>query len=113
MKIRFLLDENMSPDIAVALHRYSSAIDIRRVGDDGAPPLATLDPDILRYCEVEQRALVTDNRSSMPAHIADHWRAGGHHWGIFTTRRKEIPLGELASQLILMWEASDAEEYLD
>jgi hypothetical protein len=104
--VRFLLDENLSREIAHALLRHNSEIDIKRVGDEGAPPLGTLDPDILRYCEAEQRALVTDNRRTMPVHIADHLRAGGHCWGAFKTRRKRAPLGKVIATLILIWEAS-------
>jgi hypothetical protein len=51
MKIRFLLDENLSPRIKAAVQRNSAAIDILRVGDDTAPSLATSDPDILVYLE--------------------------------------------------------------
>lgn len=92
MKIRFVLDENLSPAIVSAVQRYNPAIEITHVGHEDAPPLGTLDPDILRYCEAEQRALVTDNRKTMPQHIADLWSAGGHHWGIFKTRRNDLSI---------------------
>lgn len=111
--MRFLLDENLSPTIAAAMLRHNGEINITHVGHEGAPPLGTSDPDILRYCEVEQRALVTNNRKSMPGHIADHWRAGGHHWGVFTTSRKNLSISQISSDLILLWEAATAEEYID
>ncbi|MBD2409406.1 hypothetical protein FACHB389_13070 [Nostoc calcicola FACHB-389] len=63
MKVRFLLDENLSPKLKTAVLRFNPAIDILRVGDAEAPPLGTLDPEILRYLELSQRILVTDNRS--------------------------------------------------
>ena len=47
MKVRFLLDENLSPRLITALHRLDPAIDILRVGDEGTPPLGTDDPTIL------------------------------------------------------------------
>ncbi|MBD2144252.1 DUF5615 family PIN-like protein [Sphaerospermopsis sp. FACHB-1194] len=59
MKIRFLLDENLSPKLKFAVFRLNPAIDIVRVGDPDAPPLGTLDPELLRYLEVSQRLLVT------------------------------------------------------
>jgi hypothetical protein len=49
VRVRFLLDENLSPRLKPAIERYSRDIDILRVGDDHAPPLGTLDPEILRY----------------------------------------------------------------
>jgi hypothetical protein len=59
MKIRFLLDENLSPKLKFAVLRLNPAIDIVRVRDPDAPLLGTLDPELLRYLEVFQRLLVT------------------------------------------------------
>lgn len=112
VKIRFLLDENRSPLLADAIRRRDPAIDVLRVGDVGAPPLHTLDPELLLYCEREQRILVTSNRHSMPKHIADHLAAGHHHWGVFRLSR-EMSLGQLSEQLHLLWAASEAEEWID
>ena len=63
MKVRFLLDENLSPRLKAALLRLSPTLDVVRVGDPGAPSLGTLDPDVLRYLELSQRILVTSNRT--------------------------------------------------
>ena len=63
MKARFLLDENLSPRLKVAVFRLNPAIDILRVGDPSTPSLGTLDPDVLQYLELSQRILVTDNRA--------------------------------------------------
>lgn len=63
MKVRFLLDENLPPRLTVAILRFNSAIDVRRVGDPDMPPLGTLDPELLRYLELSQRLLVTNNRT--------------------------------------------------
>jgi len=79
MKVRFLLDENLPHAIIEAIHQREGAIDILAVGLPGAPPLGTSDPDILLYCEREQRLLITNNRASMPGHSADHLAAGHHH----------------------------------
>jgi len=112
VKIRFLLDENMSPRQVGAVLRRNSAIDIVRVGSPGMPPLGTPDPDILVFCEAEQRLLVTKNHYSMPGHIADHFAAGRHHWGVFRLSR-DLTLSQLAEQIEIFWEASEAEEWRD
>ncbi|HLJ81065.1 MAG TPA: DUF5615 family PIN-like protein [Ktedonobacterales bacterium] len=112
MKIRFLLDENLSQRILKSLKRRNATIDVLHVGDDTILPKGTLDPEILLYCEAEHRMLVTDNRKSMPGHEADHFAAGHHHWGILTTSRA-VSIGELTFQLHLFWEASEAEEWID
>ncbi|MBI2940550.1 MAG: DUF5615 family PIN-like protein [Chloroflexi bacterium] len=70
----FLLDENLSPRLRTAVLRRAPVADILRVGDQGAPPRATRDPDILEYAEQTQRLLVTTNRASTPAEItACNW----------------------------------------
>lgn len=47
MKIKFLLDENLSPRLKVAVLRLNPEIDILRIGEPNTPPLGTLDPECL------------------------------------------------------------------
>jgi len=112
MKVRFLLDENVSPRLKAGLLRFNPIIDVLRIGEPGAPHLGTADPDVLRYLEVSQRILVTSNRTSIPAHLEAHWAAGGHLWGLFWVRPR-TPISRLAQDLYLVWEASEAEEWID
>lgn len=112
MKIRFLLDENMSPEVIEEVGNRDKAIDIIRVGRPNAPPLGTLDPEILLFCEAERRMLVTGNRKSMPGHLRDHFAAGRQHWGIMELAAKLYP-EQLAEQIYLFWETSEAEEWMN
>lgn len=112
MKIRFLLDEHLPQAIIGATLDHDEAINIILVGSKDAPLIGTLDPDLLLFCEGERRVLVTNNRKSMPGHIADHLAADHHHWGVFKLR-KNVSIGELAAELHLYWEASEAEEWID
>ena len=112
MKLRFLLDEHLPLRLKGAIQRLEPLVDVLRIGDNGAPSLGTLDPDALIYLTTTQRLLVTDNRKSMPGHLADHATAGFQHWGIFVVS-KEAPIGALAAELHLYWEASEAEEWID
>jgi hypothetical protein len=66
----------------------------------------------LHYLEQSQRVLVTDNRQSMQGHVAAHYAAGHQHWGIFVVR-KDVPHGRLIDELVLYWEASEEEEWID
>ncbi len=112
MKVRFLLDENLPPKLKLAVQRFNPDIDIIRVGEPEAPPLGTLDPELLNYLEISQRLLVTDNRNSMGGHLQDHWGKGGHIWGLVWLR----PNGTIrtwAESLVLIWEITEAEEWLD
>ncbi|MCY7331414.1 MAG: DUF5615 family PIN-like protein [Pseudanabaena sp. CAN_BIN31] len=112
MKIRFLLDENLSPKLKFAVLRFNPEIDIVRVGDIDTPSSGTLDPDILKYLEISQRLLITDNRKSMPAHLEDHWSSGGHIWGLLWLK-PNATLSAWVEELYLIWETSEAEEWID
>lgn len=112
MKFRFLLDEHLSPKLIDALLEYNKSIDITFVGGKYAPAYGTLDPDILIFCEAERRLLVTNNRLTMPVHIADHLSTNKHHWGVLEIRPKTT-IGQLVEELYLFWETSEAEEWVD
>ncbi len=113
IRIRFLLDENGSKALLEAIRQQDPNIDIVRVGEPGAPSTRKLsDPDILRYCESVQRMLLTRNRESMPTHIADHFAAGHHHWGVFRLR-PGYGITAYATAVHLLFAASEAEEWID
>jgi Domain of unknown function (DUF5615) len=112
LKVKFLLDENLPTRLKTALLRLNLQIDVVRVGEPSAPPTGTLDPEILIYLEASQRLLVTDDRSSMPGHLTDHWNKGGHIWGLLWTR-PGTPISRLAQDLLLVWDATEIEEWRD
>ncbi|BAY93279.1 MULTISPECIES: DUF5615 family PIN-like protein [unclassified Tolypothrix] len=112
MKVRFLLDENLPPRLKLAVLRLNPEIDIVRVGEDNAPATGTLDPDVLLYLKLSQRILVTDNRASMPGHLETHWAKGEHIWGLLWLRPR-TPIGRIAQELVFVWEATEAEEWID
>ena len=80
MRMRFLIDENLSPDLVGAIKQLDASIDVRFVRGPDAPPEGTPDPDILLFCEAERLALITNNRTSMPTHERDHFAAGRQHY---------------------------------
>mgnify|MGYP005843156657 CR=1 FL=1 len=112
MTIRLLLDENLFPRLKSALLLRFPDMDVLRVGDVGAPPYSTSDPDILRYTEQTQRLLVTDNRTSMPGHISDHLTQGRHHWGILYISPC-LSFAEILEELCIVWGASTSDEWRD
>ncbi len=102
MKVRFLLDENLSPKLKLAVKRQNSAIDILRVGEKDSPFFRTLDPEILQYLQLSKRLLITDNRSSIPEHLNNHWKQGGHIYGVVWVRPNSS-IYQLVESLILIW----------
>jgi|SRR5262245_9850509 len=111
-EIKYLLDEHVNPRLRKALKRLAPDIVVWRLGDPGAPPLSTLDPEILLWCEDHGFSLVTNNRESMPVHLREHLAGGRRAPGIFTLN-PNMNLGETADELVLIWGASEAEEYID
>lgn len=112
MKMRFLLDEHLTPRLKPAIQHRNPLIDVLRIGDPDTPPLTTPDHDILDYLSTAQRALITKNRRSMMQHYGEHMASGKTHWGIFIVAPR-LTIGELAAQIELLWEASEAEEWID
>ena len=109
---RFLIDENISPKYRTQLLYHEPSLTVLAVGDEGAPPKSTPDPEILVWCEQNQFNLITNNRDSMPKHLFDHLSAGHHVPGIFTIKRK-VPMGKIIEELLLIVGASDEDEYID
>jgi len=110
--IRFLLDENVHPLYRTELLKRERTLVVWRVGMVGAPPRGTPDPDILDWCEKNAFILVTNNRASMPPHLANHLAQGRHIPGVIVLNNK-MSIGETIEELWLIWVASDLEEYRD
>lgn len=108
----FLLDENLPKWWRRAIIGLRAQIVVWAVGDGAAPPLGTLDPAILDWCERFRFALVTDNRRTMPRHLADHVAAGRHVPGIFLVGPK-FSIHDLVDELHMIFEASRPYEFQD
>jgi len=85
-KPRFLLDEHINRAIQRQLRRLDAQVQVLAVGDAGAPPSGIPDPDLLIWIEENGYILVTENRRTLPSHLADHYAAGRDVPGIFWLR---------------------------
>ena len=94
--IRFLLDENISRSVRNQLLFHEPGLDVICVGDENALPYGTLDPVILEWIE------------QMKEHLAQ----GKHIPGILLLR-KRVSMSELIAELLLIWHASEPDEYYD
>ena len=108
----FLLDENLPKWWSAAILALQPDLTVWHVGDPGAPPLQSPDPRILERCEGHRFYLVTDNRKSMPKHLADHAAQGRHVPGIFVVP-PNLNVAEVANELALIAEASFEDEHCD
>jgi hypothetical protein len=108
--IKYLLDEHIDPRLRRALVGRVPEVIVWIVGDPDAPTLQTKDQDILIWCEENNFSLVTNNRASMPGHLRDHLNTGRSVPGIFIIN-PGMTLGELVDELVLIWGATEQEEY--
>lgn len=109
MSLKYLLDENVDLVYQTQLLRRETSLVVWAVGDPGVPPRGTLDPEILYWCEEHCFILVTNNRKSMPVHLADHIAEGRHVPGIIILGSK-LSIGQNLDDLILIAEASFDDE---
>jgi hypothetical protein len=112
MSIKYLLDEHISPIYRTQLLKKEPDLIAFIIGDPGAPPKGAPDPDILHWCEDNGFALVTNNRRSMPRHLAAHLANGNHVPGIFIVKLDDN-VGNTVDQLVLIAGASLDDEYQD
>jgi hypothetical protein len=112
MAISYLLDEHISLNYRTQLVRYKPELRVWAIGDPNAPPKGTLDPEILIWCEENRFILITNNRKSMPVHLADHLAGNRHIPGIFIIN-EDMSMGQILEELIVIAEAAFEEEYQD
>lgn len=111
MTLKYLLDENVDPAYAHQLRRRTDLV-VRMVGEPATLTKATLDPEILGWCEANGFILVTNNRASMPVHLVDHLAQDRHVPGILI-QNPNLSIGENLEELIIAASASFDEEYQD
>jgi predicted nuclease of predicted toxin-antitoxin system len=109
MKIKFQADADFNYIIVEALRRRHPAIDFRSADDAGIRGLP--DPEVLAYAAKEGRCLVSHDKKTMATHFAN-FVASQHSPGVFLFAQ-EIPIGEAVEELLLVWETSEAEEWVD
>ncbi|NEQ97310.1 MAG: hypothetical protein F6K30_11390 [Cyanothece sp. SIO2G6] len=112
MSLKYLFDENVDPEYAHQLRRRSPELVVRMIGEPSTPTKGTLDPEILDWCERTGFILVTNNRRSMPVHLADHLAQNRHIPGILILN-PNLSLGKTLDELITIGFASFEDEYQD
>jgi hypothetical protein len=114
MPLRFLLDEHIRRTVWTAIARHNlrgqNVLDVVRVGSVGAPPYGTEDPDLLLWAEREVRIILSEDKSTMPAHLADHLGANHYSPGVMMLR-KRVYLTDLLEFLCLATYASEPLEW--
>ncbi len=108
MRVRFQADADLDGRILRGLRRTAPEIDIRTAADAGLDGLK--DPDVLRISADSGRILVSQDRRTMPAHFARYVNEA-HSPGVILLR-EAIPIATAIEELVLIWSASEAEEWI-
>ena len=111
-QVRYLIDESLPLSLVAAIRRAEPGIDVWRVGQRRMPAFASDDPKLLGFCEQDARMFVSLDRASMPDHVAAHMNAGRHTSGVLLVTRR-CSFRAMIDDLILIWAASEAEEWRD
>lgn len=116
MPLRYLLDEHLRGPLWNAIRRHNrggtNVLDVERVGDPEDLPLSTPDPEVLLWAEREDRILISEDKSTLPDHLAAHLASGHHPPGIMVPRPAS-PRRAVLEFLVLAAYASEPHEWRD
>jgi Domain of unknown function (DUF5615) len=107
MSLRFLADENFNRPIFSGLRRHEPAIDLASVQEVGLK--SHTDPEILAFAAREGRILLSHDYKTMPGHFRDFVSKHSSP-GVFLVPQT-LPVAQTIDALILIWAASEAEEW--
>ena len=108
-RVRFLADANLNEHIVSAALRRAPEIDFQRAVAAGLQGLD--DVAVLGRAAQEGRVLVSHDRSTMPSHFAEFLKNEPSPGVLLVPQY--LPVQEVAEELLLIWAASDAEEWRD
>jgi hypothetical protein len=94
------------------MRKAALGIDVCRVGDAGAPPRGTLDPDLLLAAEAMHRCLITQDKNTMPGHLIAHFGAGHGTWGVMLLRQG-FSLGRYVQEIVGHWATTEEVDWID
>ena len=103
----------MNPALPFALAQDEPSIFTLKIGEIGAPPLGTKDPELLVYAEENEFVLVSFDKKSMPQHIAKHRALGRHTCGVVLISSDQASIRSIADDLLFCWVVTEASEWVD
>jgi predicted nuclease of predicted toxin-antitoxin system len=109
MRVRFQADADLDGRILRGLRRAAPEIDIRTAAEAGLAGLA--DPEVLQIASKAGRILLSQDRRTMPLHFA-RFKDAAPCPGIVLLR-EAISIATAIEELVLIWSASEAEEWVD
>ena len=65
------------------------------------------------FAEANEFSLVTNDKRTMPGHIAAHYAKGAHTLGVFIIRNRAIAHSRIVDELLLIWATTEVSEWID
>ena len=109
MIIKFQADNDLKRAIVNGVKRRQPAIDFQTAEEAQLDGLS--DEEVLRLAADEGRILVSHDHRTMPVHLAN-FIASQESAGVILIEQV-LPLREAIDELLLIWEASTAEEWIN
>jgi hypothetical protein len=106
--IGFLADADLNQGIVAGCLRREPGMDFLSANEaklEGIP-----DPKVLALAAEQNRILVSHDFQTMPQHFGDFLQARGTSPGVLLVPQY-LPIGEAIEELVLIWGASDAQEW--
>jgi Domain of unknown function (DUF5615) len=108
MRPRFQADADFNQKIVLGIRRREPSVDFLGAYDGGVVGLS--DADVLRIASESDRVLVSHDRKTMPAHLVLFLEKGSSPGVIIVSQ--ELDIGAAIEDLLLIWAATDAEEWV-
>jgi hypothetical protein len=107
MRPRFQADADFNQKIVAGIRRREPVVDFRSASEGGI--IGRPDPEVLTQAAREGRVLVSHDRQTMP----------GHFWRLIEKQpspglviiSQDLDIGRAIEELLLVWAASEAEEW--
>ncbi len=109
MKIRFQADADLNGDILTGVLRRVPEIDFQTADDAGLRGLS--DSNVLALARSQGRVLVTHDQRTMPSHFGSLIAEESSPGVLVISQNLEVSVA--IEELILIWAASESEEYVN
>ena len=107
-RVKYLFDEDLNGRIVRGVRRRMSGLDSNTV--QGADLIQATDPAVLDWAAAEGRIVITHDHRTMRACAEDRLKAGRPMAGLILVPQT-APLGQVIDDLVLIAEATTAEEW--
>jgi hypothetical protein len=106
--IRFLAGADLNEGIVAGCLRREPEMDF--LSANAADLEGVPDPEVLALAAAQDRILVSHDFQTMPQHFGDFLQAGNSSPGVLLVPQR-LPVGQAIEELVLIWAASDADEW--